>query len=158
MEKSRKATQNGKADPQPTTHDPKGKIMKTEKNTPMTTHRPGKVFHALSQKDLRETRPIFAFVPESLLTKTTGPEGTVWHLNQEDYSLLGWDSINCGANDQAVGSHVFPDLNHPATADELAKPAVRAFLENVKNLRHKAEGKKRTHRAPGIAGMNPELR
>jgi hypothetical protein len=100
----------------------------------------GKVFYSISNRDISQIKPTFAFVPLELLDGDK--------LDREKYTAQRWDSINCGANTNSVGSHVFPDLNRPAKKEEYGK-----FLTEVKRLVGKSKGVATTHNPPGKGGF-----
>jgi hypothetical protein len=102
----------------------------------------GKIYKAYSQRDLQQTKPLYAFVPNDLVI------GGKLDLGQ--YSGKRWDSINCGANKRAVGSHVFPDLSQPITQSELeGNDSIQEFLTRVKQLTQKSYGAPNPFRKPG---------
>jgi hypothetical protein len=102
----------------------------------------GQIFQAKAEKNISATRPMFAFVPEYLIENGK--------LNSKEYSLRGWDSINCGANKHAIGSHVFPDLTKPITeVPELKKPDFNDFLNSLKRLIQKQKSRLEDFKRPG---------
>lgn len=88
----------------------------------------GKVFHAAAESSLQILRPVYAYVPNSLIQ----PDKTI---DLATYQNQRWDTINAGANSRTVGSHVFPDLTKPADVTSLE---VEQFLNELNRLRHKA--------------------
>ena len=105
----------------------------------MTTK--GKFFHSLAQNDLQVTRPLYAFVPEDLLK-----EGGI---DRTEYVRKRWAAINAGANENAIGSHVFPDLARPASEEE-----TRGFRKALAKHIHKSAGAASAIRKPGAAGRD----
>lgn len=101
----------------------------------------GKIYHAHAHGDLQKTRPLFAFVPDSLI-KGDGA------LDKAQYVTKRWATINAGANIDAVGSHVFPDLKRPATETES-----KDFLAALARLIHKSIGAPTPIRKPGRGGF-----
>jgi hypothetical protein len=107
----------------------------------------GRIYRAYAQKDIQHTRPLYAFVPNDLIKNGK--------LDIPQYSSKRWDSINCGANKEAIGSHVFPDLAHPISQEELSKnQEISKFLERLKGLTQKSYGKPTSFRKPGYALLN----
>lgn len=104
----------------------------------------GKIYMAYAQKDVQQTRPLYAFVPNDVIK-----EGK---LDIVSYSSKRWDSINCGANQEAVGSHVFPDISKPIKQSEvITNPNIANFLKRLKKLTQKSFGKPSGFRKPGWA-------
>lgn len=100
----------------------------------------GKVYYAQSQDDLKETRPVFAWVPDSLVQGGK--------LDTKAYQAQRWPTINCGANSNAIGSHILPDLAQiapPSKETEAFKKALSQFFQ-------KSMGNPSLDRLPGIAG------
>lgn len=109
----------------------------------------GKIYKAYAQKDIQQTRPLYAFVPNEMVK-----DGK---LDLHAYSSKRWDSINCGANKEAIGSHIFPDLSSPITQSELkTNPLISQFLYRIKKLTQKSYGKPTSFRKPG--GLQPTER
>ncbi len=85
---------------------------------------------------------MYAFVPNNLIIGGK--------LNLAEYSAKRWDSINCGANQEAIGSHVFPDISQPIKQKELeSNPKLIDFYERLKKLSQKSYGKPTSFRKPG---------
>jgi hypothetical protein len=87
----------------------------------------GKLFHA--QLDRRLPHALFVFVPDKYLSETENGELL---LLKNDYVKSGWAFRNAGANPDAIGSHIFPDLTKP-----IPKPhteAQQAFLKKLAKL------------------------
>ena len=100
-----------------------------------------KIFHAIAQKDVRETRAKgFAAVPVSLIVNG--------QLNKEGYEAQRFHSINCAANKHAIGSHLYPDMSKPATPVEYGN-----FPEELKRFIHKHKGKPSAPKRPGKSGQ-----
>lgn len=100
----------------------------------------GKIFHASAQEDLQQTRPLFAYVPDKLITATG-------KLDSTNYRTQRWASINAGANKDAVGSHIFPDMNRPATDEE-----TKEFKKQLQRYLQKALGAPSLDKKPGNSG------
>lgn len=104
----------------------------------------GTIYKAHAQKDIQQTRPLYAFVPSELVKGGK--------LDAIGYSSKRWDSINCGANEEAVGSHLFPDVSQPIKQGDIASnPILNKFFERLKKLTQKSHGKATTFRKPGLA-------
>lgn len=102
----------------------------------------GRIYHAYAQKDIQEVRPLYAFVPNNLIKNGK--------LDIDEYSSKRWDSINCGANQEAIGSHLFPDISKPVNQIELQKDEnIIAFFSRLKTLSQKNYGKPNAFRKPG---------
>jgi hypothetical protein len=41
-------------------------------------------------------------------------------VDLNEYLLMGWASINCGLNQNAIGSHLFPEIPSEPTLSEMA--------------------------------------
>jgi len=103
----------------------------------------GKVYYAQSQEDLKATRPVYAWVPDSLVRGGK--------LDMKAYQAQRWPTINCGANANAIGSHILPDLEHiapPSKETEAFKKALSQFFQ-------KSLGTPTMDRLPGIMGKKP---
>lgn len=97
---------------------------------------------AYAQKDVQQTRPLYAFVPNDIIK-----EGK---LDIVAYSSKRWDSINCGANQEAIGSHLFPNLSKPIKQSEvISNPDINSFLKRLKKLTQKSFGQPSGFRKPG---------
>jgi len=102
----------------------------------------GKIFQAESEENLSQSRPMFAFVPSYLFKNN--------EFQAKEYSLRGWDSINCGANKNAVGSHIFPDLSKPISKHLYQNnEEVKEFLGNLQKLMHKHISRIKDFKKPG---------
>lgn len=111
----------------------------------------GKIYKAYAQKDLQQTRPLYAFVPNDLIKGGK--------LDVIGYSSKRWDSINCGANKEAIGSHVFPDISQPVNQNDIASNnKLKGFFELLKRLAQKNYGKATTFRKPGLTTQNTEVK
>lgn len=104
----------------------------------------GRIFHAMAQPDLQRTRPLYAFVPEELLTPGS--------FDEEAYRAKRWATINAGANKDAVGSHVYPDLSRPAPPGQTTE-----FRSELARHIHKSLGAPNPDRKPGRGGQGPEM-
>lgn len=84
--------------------------------------RPGRIFYSEGHPDFHQILPVYCFLPED--------------VNPVSYLSSRWPSINASANPNAIGSHVFPDLNRPAR--NTACPTLRLFLQNLPRFIAKA--------------------
>lgn len=99
----------------------------------------GNFFEVDAHPQLQINRPLFAFVPNSLIEKGG--------VNEKKYVESKWAAINCAANLQSsLGSHVFPDLLKPVDISKIPK----SFLEGLNLYAHKSLGKNSPIRKPGI--------
>lgn len=73
----------------------------------MTT--PGKIYHA--KTDPRLQSDLLVFVPDNLLISEDQAKPP--KLKKEEFVQSGWAHHNVGANPEAIGSHLFPDLTRP---------------------------------------------
>jgi hypothetical protein len=102
----------------------------------------GRIFKAQSEGNLSQTKPMFAFVPSYLFKNQ--------QFQEREYSLRGWDSINCGANKNAVGSHVFPDLSKPLNKTMFKENKdVLEFVQSLKRLMHRHTSRITEPKKPG---------
>lgn len=107
----------------------------------------GQLFHALAEKNISATRPMFAFVPNYLFKNNK--------FLAREYSLRGWDSINCGANKHAIGSHVFPDLSKPILSlntnptNPTFHSELKEFITNLKKFIQKNKSRLDDFKKPG---------
>jgi hypothetical protein len=102
----------------------------------------GKIYLAQAEDNLSQSKPMFAFVPTYLFKNQ--------EFQAKEYSLRGWDSINCGANKHAIGSHLFPDLSKPIAKSFSHKtPEVQEFVSNLQKLMHKHISKLKEFKKPG---------
>jgi hypothetical protein len=99
----------------------------------------GKFYLGAGEPNLQQTRPLTVFVPNDLVINGK--------LDMPKFQAQRWHSINAGANKNAVGSHVFPDLTKEVepTADFLL--ALNQFLQ-------KRIGKPSAPRKPGKQGLD----
>ena len=93
-------------------------------HTVIASHR-GRVHHAAQHPILGKARPIYCFIPEVHFGKT-GYQKNLYLASQ-------WPSINCGANPNAIGSHVFPDTERPAKTRSRC-PVLREFLTRLETI------------------------
>jgi hypothetical protein len=116
--------------------------MKNPHTTPLPE---GKIFHAQALNDAQNQRPLFVFVPKTLLPSAGKP------FSRETFRATRWAAINAGANKEALGSHLFPDLTKPAAPSQYGD-----FPKKVETLAHKVLGKPDPARPPGRE-PNPEM-
>ena len=105
----------------------------------------GTLYHAKAHPDLQKTRPTFAFVPDYTM------ENGIFNLSI--YSGKRWQTINAGANENAIGSHIFPDLEKPISLKEESSE-ISQFLKKLDIYAHKHRGPTTGPRRPG---RDPEL-
>jgi len=65
--------------------------------------------------------PYLAFVPKSCLA-------AAGHLDRNSFLQNRWPYANLYANPKAAGSHIWPDLNRPASLDA---DGIEVFLERL---------------------------
>lgn len=75
----------------------------------------GQIFHAQGHPDLLKVRLLYCFVPDG--------------MDLSAYAESRWPSVNAGANPNAIGSHVFPDLQNPVSNKNC--PTLKLFLTNL---------------------------
>jgi hypothetical protein len=114
----------------------------------------GRIFQAQSEPNLARTKPMFVFVPSYLFKDN--------QFQIKEYSLRGWDSINCGANKNAVGSHLFPDLSKPITKkfameNKSLEHELNDFTSNLSKLMHKHISRIKEFKRPGKTRTEPSI-
>ncbi|MFN4804525.1 MAG: hypothetical protein ACK56K_04640 [Akkermansiaceae bacterium] len=85
----------------------------------------GRIFYALGQTDLQQTRPVYAFVPDDFF------EGD--QFLKRSYLASRWPSAHCGANPNALGSHVIPNPNKPVLPNSTC-PILAEFVMRLKQI------------------------
>lgn len=75
----------------------------------------GQIYQAKGHPDFQRARPLYCFVPHG--------------QNPDSYMDSRWPSINAGANPNAIGSHVFPDVKRPV--GNLDCPTLKLFIHNL---------------------------
>ena len=90
---------------------------------PIVNGRRGTLYQAAAHPDFAELRPCYCFVPEEFISGCG--------LRNAAYLASQWPGINCGANANAIGSHILPDMNHPISPDYEC-PHLTDFLRQLR--------------------------
>lgn len=77
---------------------------------------PGTIYHGKGHPYFQIRRPLYCFVPHGQSLAT--------HLDSR------WLSVNAGANPNAIGSHVVPDVTRPVPQGWTC-PVLTAFIANL---------------------------
>jgi hypothetical protein len=83
----------------------------------------GTLYQAAAHPDFAKLRPCHCFVPEQFISGSG--------LLKTAYLASRWPGINCGANVNAIGSHILPDMNHPISPD-CECPELAEFLRQLR--------------------------
>jgi len=85
----------------------------------------GRIHHAAGHPDLRKTRPVYCWIPEAYFSESG--------FSKSRYLASRWPSINCSANPLAVGSHVIPNVENPASIRSRC-PILAEFLLRLETI------------------------
>jgi hypothetical protein len=85
----------------------------------------GTVFLASGHPDFTKLRPTFCFVPDEFFNSG--------EFDRSAYMASRWPSINCSANENAIGSHIFPDPEKPVDPKENSL-VFRNFLSRLETI------------------------